>query len=103
LTDGGFWALPQQTDASGIVMLALSPGPVDIGVTKVGYEPAITRINVVAGSERTVRLVLTQTPAKGQAPPNPDEVVASTLSGRRIEDQAIPVDVLGRERSKPGC
>ena len=95
--DGSFWAGPHQTDASGIVTLVLSPDWPDIGVTKIGYEPAITRIEV-GQAGRTVRLVLTQTPAQAQAPAKQDEVVASTLSGRRMEDQAIPVEVLGRER-----
>ena len=36
--------------------------------------------------------------APAQAPSNPDDVVASTLTGRRMEDQAIPVAVLGRDR-----
>jgi outer membrane receptor for ferrienterochelin and colicins len=96
--EGQSFGGPLRTDASGLVMLSLSPGLIDIGVTKIGYEPAITRINVAAGTDRTVRLVLT--PA--QTRPNQDEIVASTLTGRRMDDQAIPVSVLGRDRIEAG-
>ena len=79
------------TDASGIVTLTLPPGPVSVAATKNGYEPATARVDVVAGAERSVRLVMT--PAMREE----GTVVASTRTGRRIEDQAHPVTVIGRE------
>jgi outer membrane receptor for ferrienterochelin and colicins len=81
------------TDASGVATLALPPGPVSVTATKDGYEPATARVEVVAGAERTVRLVLTPKPTdQDQA-----TVVASTRTGRRIGDQAVPVEVVGRD------
>jgi iron complex outermembrane receptor protein len=81
------------TDASGVATLALSPGPVTVVATKDGYEPATARVDVVAGQERRLRLVLTPKPAaRAEA-----TVVASTRIPRRIEDQAVPVDVMGRD------
>jgi iron complex outermembrane receptor protein len=81
------------TDASGVATLALPPGPVDVVATKDGYEPATVRVDVVAGAERAVRLVLTAKPTgRDQA-----AVVASTRTRRPIEDQAVPVEVLRRD------
>lgn len=80
------------TDASGVATLALPPGPVSVIATKDGYEPATVRVDVVAGAERAVRLVLTAKPSgRDQA-----TVVVSTRSGLRIDDQAVPVEVVGR-------
>ena len=80
------------TDASGVATLTLPPGPVSVTATKDGYEPATARVEVVAGAERAVRLVLTpKTTEQDQA-----TVVASTRTGRRIDEQAVPVEVLGR-------
>jgi iron complex outermembrane receptor protein len=82
------------TDASGVATLALPPGPVSVIATKDGYEAATARVDVVDGSERTVRLVLTAKPTgRDQA-----TVVASTRTGRPIEDQAVPVEVISREQ-----
>jgi outer membrane receptor for ferrienterochelin and colicins len=80
------------TDASGIVTLALPPGPVSVIATKDGYEPVTAQVDVVAGGERVVRLVLTAKPTEQDQA----AVVASTRTGLRIEDQAVPVEVLGR-------
>jgi len=51
------------TDASGTATLSVRPGLVDVTVTNGGYEPATVRVEVVAGSERAVRVTLTVTPA----------------------------------------
>jgi outer membrane receptor for ferrienterochelin and colicin len=81
------------TDASGVATLALPPGQVDVVATKDGYAPATVRVDVVAGAERAVRLVLTAKPTgRDQA-----AVVASTRTRRPIEDQAVPVEVLRRD------
>jgi outer membrane receptor for ferrienterochelin and colicins len=40
----------------------------------------------------------TQAPAQVPSPTNQTEIVSSTLSGRPIDDQALPVEVLGRDR-----
>ena len=87
------------TDASGVATLTLPPGPVIVVATKNGYESATARVDVVAGSERAVRLVLTAKPTVRKE----GTVVASTRTGLRIEDQAVPVEVLGRDEIEDGC
>ncbi len=82
--------LSAATDSSGIATLAVPPGPVSVSATKNGYEPASTPVDVVAGGERVVRLILT---ALGQ---DQATVVATTRTGLRIDDQAVPIGVLGR-------
>src|SRR4029453_18389206 len=82
------------TDASGRATLRLPPGQIAVTAAKDGYEPATARADGVSGGERDVRLVLvTKATAQDQAP-----VVASTRTGLRIDDQAVPVEVLGRDR-----
>jgi iron complex outermembrane receptor protein len=80
------------TDATGIATLALPPGPVAVTATKDGYEPATARVDVIAGGERGVRLVLAPKAGRDQA-----TVVVSTRTGLPIEDQAVPIEVLGRD------
>ena len=66
------------TDASGVATLTLPPGQISVTATKDGYEPATAGVDVVAGAERAVRLVLT---AKA-AGPEQSTVVASTRTRR---------------------
>ena len=67
------------TDASGVATLTLPAGPVSVTATKDGYEPATVRLDVVAGGELTVRVVLTlKAAAQDQG-----TVVASTRTRRR--------------------
>jgi iron complex outermembrane receptor protein len=81
------------TDASGIATLALPPGPVAVIATKNGYASASGHVDVVAGGERTIRLVLTSTAAPTEEFP----IVAATRTGLRINDQTVRVEVLGRK------
>ena len=62
--------------------------------TKAGYGPATASVDVVAGQQRDLRIVLTPNPAEQEQP----TVVASTRIPRRLEEQAIPVEVIGRTR-----
>jgi iron complex outermembrane receptor protein len=82
------------TDATGAATLTLPAGSVLVVVTRDGYEPAAARIDVVAGEERRVRLVLTPRLTEQE----PGTVLASTRVARRVEDQPVPVEVLGRRR-----
>jgi iron complex outermembrane receptor protein len=79
------------TDSSGVATLTLSPGQVSVVATKGGFELATARVDVVAGQQHTLRLALTPKPA-GQE----QAVVASTRVPRRIEDQPVSAEVLGR-------
>jgi outer membrane receptor for ferrienterochelin and colicins len=79
------------TNPSGIATLTLTAGPVDVVATRVGYGMATARVNVAAGAERAVRLILTP-PGQDQNP-----VVTSTRTSQGIEDQAVPVEVVRRD------
>jgi iron complex outermembrane receptor protein len=81
------------TDASGIAILTLPPGPVSIVASKDGYGPATASVDVVAGVERSVRLVLAPGPPVADQSP----ILASTRTGSRADEQAVAVDVLSRD------
>jgi outer membrane receptor for ferrienterochelin and colicins len=81
------------TDAAGVAMLTLPAGVVSVSASKDGYENASAPVDVVAGSERGVRLVLTpRSTAQEQ-----DPVVATTRTGLRVSEQPVPVDVFRRD------
>ena len=83
---------PAMTDASGVATLTVSPGEVALVATKSGYQPAKGRVDVTVGGSHTVRLVL--------EPPitNDGTIVTSTRTNRRVDDQAVPVEMLVRDR-----
>ena len=80
------------TDASGVGTLTLAPGLFSVVATKDGYQLATAVVDVVAGAERTVRLVMVRTTQEAGT------VVASTRTGRRIDDQAVPVAIVDRDQ-----
>jgi outer membrane receptor for ferrienterochelin and colicins len=81
-----------ETDADGRAALSVAPGPVTITVTKEGFVAVQQAVTVSAsGLEVAIDLVTI---------PNVEEevvVVATTRTGRRVEDQPTRVEVLGRE------
>jgi iron complex outermembrane receptor protein len=81
-----------ETDADGRVTLSVAPGSVTVTVTKQGFVDVTQAVTVFAsGVEVVVDLV--------PVPELEEEVVvvASTRTGRRVEDQPTRVEVLGRE------
>jgi iron complex outermembrane receptor protein len=81
-----------ETDADGRVSLQVVPGQVTVTVTKAGFIDTSQSVTVpVGGIELVVDLV--------EIPGHEEEVVvvATTRSGRRVEDQPTRVEVLGRE------
>lgn len=82
-----------QTDAEGRATLMVPPGVVQVVVKKEGFFPA-THETTISG---TVPVTLT---LELIAEPEVEEevvVVASTRTGRRLEDQPTRVEVIGRE------
>ena len=80
------------TDASGTATLVLPPGPAQVTVVKDGFLPATVDLTV---GDQELRVIVELT-----APPEVDEevvVVATTRTGRRLDDQPTRVEVLGRE------
>jgi iron complex outermembrane receptor protein len=81
------------TDAEGLLLVAVPAGMVEIAATKEGFSRVTTSVRVTAGQEQRVVIEL-------NPPPSLEEevtVVASTRTERRIEDQAIRVEVVPQE------
>lgn len=82
-----------ETGADGVAQLDASPGTVTVTATKEGFFEGKAEALVAAGQMATVEVELT-------AQPELEEevvVVASTRTGRRLEDQPTRVEVIGRE------
>jgi iron complex outermembrane receptor protein len=81
-----------ETDANGQAALSVAPGFVTLSVTKKGFADVTQTVSIPAsGVDVAIELV---------ALPDLEEevvVVASTRTGRRVEDQPTRVEVLGRE------
>lgn len=81
------------SDATGRAELTLPPGEHAIAVSKDGFVDVSTTLTVVAGQDASLVVTLAAVPTVE------DEVivVATTRTGRRLEDQPTRVEVLGRE------
>jgi iron complex outermembrane receptor protein len=82
-----------QTGADGVAQLDAVPGTATVTATKEGFFDGNGETQVTAGQVATVEIELT-------AQPDLEEevvVVASTRTGRRLEDQPTRVEVIGRE------
>ena len=82
-----------RTDAFGVVVLSVPAGRVQVTVVQEGFVPITVPVDVVAGQERQVSVEL----AEELTVEEEITVVASTRTERRIEDQAMRVEVLNRE------
>jgi iron complex outermembrane receptor protein len=82
-----------RTDASGRVEIATEPGTVRITVTKEGFASAEVDVTAAAGVPQDVVVTLVPHPALEEHV----TVVATTRTDRRLEDQPMRVEVLGRE------
>ncbi len=83
----------QVTDADGVVLVPAPAGPVEVTVEHEGFAPATVAVSLAAGEERVVQVQL----EPAMAIEEEVTVVASTRTGRRIEDQPMRVEVLDRE------
>lgn len=81
------------TDSQGVAVIQTSAGPGQVTVLREGFLPVTVPVDVVAGRERVVRIELVRQPVIEETV----RVVASTRTGRRIEDQPMRVEVLNRE------
>ena len=83
----------QLTDEQGVVVLSVPAGNVQVTVVLAGFIPITVPVDVVAGQEQLVSIEL----VKQFTLEEEVTVVASTRTERRIEDQAMRVEVLNRE------
>lgn len=86
-------AVSVETDAAGLAGLSSGPGLIDIAVTKDGFYAAATAAQVAAGQTTNVTIELVPSLEVEEEV----VVVASTRTGRRLEDQPTRVEVIGRE------
>ena len=82
-----------RTDALGRAAIGVAAGTVAIMVAKEGFVPATVTVVAAAGSEQEVTIALEPLPAVEESV----TVVASTRTGKRLEDQPMRVEVLDRE------
>jgi iron complex outermembrane receptor protein len=80
------------TDEDGRAVLSLAAGGWTIAVERIGYRRGSARVNVRAGTNTNLVVALV-----AQAIETEEIVVLSTRTGRRIEDEPMRVEVLGRE------
>jgi len=82
-----------RTDAAGTATIAVMAGTVEIAVVKSGFAPATASVQVAADAARDVVVDLQAQPAVEETV----TVVASTRTDKRLEDQPMRVEVLGRD------
>jgi iron complex outermembrane receptor protein len=82
-----------RSDDLGVAVLAVPAGSVQVTVVQEGFVPITIPIDVVTGREQQVSIELAQELTVEEEV----TVVASTRTERRIEDQAMRVEVLNRE------
>jgi outer membrane receptor for ferrienterochelin and colicins len=81
------------TDAAGVAQLQTPVGLLRLTVSKEGFVDAATDVAAAAGDEVSVKVALVRQPTVEEEV----IVVASTRTGRRLEEQPTRVEVLGRE------
>ncbi len=80
-------------NVEGVAVLSVPAGRTEISVTHEGFLPGSAIVDVIAAQEHIVRIVLAPRPTVEEEV----TVVATTRTGRRVEDQPMRVEVLGRE------
>ena len=84
---------PQVTDPAGVALVPAPAGEVQVTVVQEGFVPVTVSVTLAAGEERVVRVELEPELTLEEEV----TVVASTRTGRRIEDQPMRVEALDRE------
>ena len=80
------------TSASGRALLRLAPGRYDLAVAAVGFVPDTIPLLLTAAADTAVTVQLERAGVELE-----EVIVASTRSERRLVDQPLRVEVLGRE------
>src|SRR5207253_570797 len=81
-----------RTAEDGEVRISISPGSFTLTVVKDGFVPVTTSAVVGAGQTQSVVVDLQPQPAIEE-----QVTVSATRTGKRVEDQAMRVEVLDRE------
>jgi iron complex outermembrane receptor protein len=83
----------RNTDASGATLVQVPAGEVELTVVKDGYLTITVKVMVAAGAQQDVTIDLQPEPTLEETV----TVVATTRTNKRLEDQPMRVEVLGRE------
>jgi outer membrane receptor for ferrienterochelin and colicins len=83
----------QRTDASGTAQIQVPAGEAELTVVKSGYVTTTVKVTVTAGAQQDVTVDLQPEPTLEETV----TVVATTRTGKRLEDQPMRVEVLSRE------
>jgi iron complex outermembrane receptor protein len=82
----------ETTSSEGLASLRVAPGPSTVVVTKEGYAVATAAVTVAAGQTQKVVIEL-----QAELRHAEEVTVSATRTDRRLEDQPMRVEVLGRE------
>jgi iron complex outermembrane receptor protein len=82
-----------QTDDSGTTRIHAVAGKVELTVTRAGYVTTTVTVTVPSGAQRDVIVDLQPAPTLEETV----TVVATTRTGKRLDDQTVRVEILGRE------
>ena len=80
------------TAADGSVVIAVPSGRIEFTVVKRPFVPITSSVTVAAGQTQSVRIELQRQPSLEE-----EVTVSATRTGRRLEDQSLRVEVLGRD------
>ena len=86
-------ATAHRTDTSGTVTVAVPSGSVELTVAKSGFVTSTTTLRVAPGARQDITVDLQPDPTHEETV----TVVATTRTGKRLEDQPTRVEVLQRE------
>ncbi len=82
----------RMTGPDGTVTLSLPPGRVDVVVTRIGFDPGATQVEIRAGMESRIDVAM-----EPQSELEENVIVSATRSEQRIEDVPLRVEVVAGE------
>ena len=85
-------AMTAVTGADGTASLSLPPGRVDVVVTRTGYDPAATPVEILAGSPTRIEIEM-----RPQSEIEETIIVSATRTEQRVEDAPLRVEVVPAE------
>src|SRR6185295_10470182 len=82
----------RKTDAEGLALFTVAPGPIVIVVVKDGFAPASASVDIAASQQQTIPIELNRAASVEE-----HVTVSATRTDRGIEDQPMRVEVVDRE------
>jgi iron complex outermembrane receptor protein len=85
-------SLVRATGADGNVVISLPPGPVDVVVTRTGFDPGAAQVEIRVGMESRIDIAL-----EPQSELEENVIVSATRAEQRIDDVPLRVEVVANE------